>query len=1086
MTEHAAAREDRFTIPADWVDRSLVMARPGNGVRYRFQPDPEAAAWFRKQVEEHRDALAGAWEGPATDADLAESALAYLDGEATPLGLSLVSAQLRHGRHRFVQYDQKDTVLYRKEVEAWAQIHGLAFAVAAFAEGLTHIEVWNADGIFPHGAPAAAHGAWSLWVRPEGPVPLLRTMIANAEPAECERIVAAVGARRGTPGQRLAAAFLLPDEHHWVDDACDDFKARAAGAIPLEGPWRFVGTPGHVKRLGEKKINIAYLNRGTVPELVVNLRADALPVLAATFKYKSLNAKARISLFDGIAAIPTDDAMAYLLDRIGEPQVNEALALAVSRFPLRAVRLTTPRIDGFSAAERSKLAGVLRPVIDPALLNLLEPLEREAITGLLADGALPEANADCLPLVLIAPPWHEVRKAAAPLKGLNPPSEVVLHWDPAEYERAMAIRPSFREWDEDAYWASIVGDVRNRSALELESVVFSELARGGAEVADAVVEKLARKPSYGAALVPVRSAKAAHRAADWLVRLKSGRVHAIAWLDRHGADAAPLLVPAALGGDKKTRPAAEAALRWTGRVAGDESVLKAVAAHYDTEVVARVADLLDTGPDVPLGPDPRPGAWADARLLPPVKVKDGSAVLPHEGAVNLISILSLWSPRLPYPGVEPVREYCEAESLERFSIALFELWLSAGAPPADTWAVDQLGCFGTDATVALLDGHVDDWAGHNQVERARLGLEVLAAIGTDAAFEVMYRFANLGKFPTTTELARVQADRLAAARGTDAETLADRLIPDLGITDPAVLSFDYGPRRFHLAFDERLNPRLTDPAGRERKALPSPGVRDDKAAANASRQRYKRLLEDLERLVRHQEVRLEESMMNRRTRTAPDFHRMAAHPVMSTLARRLVWAADDGRAVRGFRIAEDGSLSDADERHFDLPEDARVLVAHPALIPAEVAAWIEMLNDYAILQPFAQMTRPALALTEDELATGRLHRFEGRTARLGALADAVPIVREIRTPDDHEYVHTLRRKVPGGYLLVDVDPPVTDHSPDPDGVHRLVSVHFATTANRHPDYAEPLPGKAIDPVIAAELLGALTAATRPDPLESRA
>lgn len=1085
MTD-TTAREDRFTIPADWVDRSLVMARPGNGIRYRFEPDPETAAWFRKQIEEHHDALAAAWEGPATDPHLAESALAYLDGEATPLGLSLVSAQLRHSRVRFMNYDQKDTVHYRKEVEAWMQIHGLEFAVAAFAEGLKHVEVWHAEREFPHGAPAAANGKWSSWVRPEGPVPLLRTMIANADAAEYERIVTAVGARRDTPGRRLAAAFLLPDEHQWVDEACDDFKTAAAGVVPLEGPWRFVGTLDHVKRLGEKKINMAYLNEGTVPELVVNLGAGALPILAATFKYKSLNTKVRAGLFDGIAAIPTDDAMAYLLDRISEPQVNQALALAVSRFPLRAARLTAPRIDGFSTAERSKLAGVLRPVIDSALLNLLEPAEREAITGLLVDGALPEANADCLPAVLTSPPWHEDRRAAAPWKGLKPPSEVVLNWDPAEYERAMAIRPSFREWDEDAYWAAVKGDVIHRSGLPLESDLFAELARSGAEVADAVVEKIARKPAYGAALVPVRSAKAAHRAADWLVRLKSGRVHAIAWLDRHGADAAPLLVPAALGGDKKTRPAAEAALRYTGRVAGDPSVLKTVAAHYDTDVVARVAALLETDPEVPLGPDPRPGSWADARLLPPVKVKDGSVVLPHEGVVNLIPILSLWSPRLPYPGVEPVREYCDAASLERFSIALFELWLSAGAPPADTWAVDQLGCFGTDTTVALLDGHINDWAGHNQVERARLGLEVLGAIGTDAAFEVMYRFANLGKFPTTTALARVQADRLAAARGTDAETLADRLIPDLGITEPAVLAFEYGSRRFHLAFDERLNPRLTDPAGRERKALPGPGVRDDKATANASRQRYKRLLEDLERLVRHQEIRLETAMMNRRARTVPDFHRMTAHPVMPMLARQLVWAADDGRTVRGFRIAEDGSLSDVDERPFDLPEDAQVLVAHPALIPTEVAAWIEILNDYAILQPFAQMTRPALALTDEEMTTGRLHRFEGRTARLGALGDAVPIVREFSTPDDHEYVHTLRREIPGGYLLVDVDPPVTDFSPDPDAAHRLVSVHFATTANRHPDYAEPLPGKAIDPVIAAELLGALTAATRPDPLESRA
>jgi hypothetical protein len=1074
MTEYDAAREDEFTIPADWIDQALVTARPGNGVRYPFEPDPETAAWFRKLVEEHRDAMAAAWDDAAADPAFAESALDHLNGEATPLGLSLVSSQLRHSRAVYVDYHQRDTLHYRKEVEAWTQLHGLAFAVAAFTEGLTYVTVWPSEGDFTVGAPAMSTGSWSAWMRPNGPVPLLRTMIANADAAEYERVVAAVGARRGTPGQRLAAAFLLPDEHAWVDDACDALQSGAAGGTRMEGPWRFVGSPDQVKRLGEKRISLTDLHDGTVPELVVHLGAAALPILIATFKYKSLAAPARARLFDGIAAIPTDEAMAYLLDRVGEPQVNEALAQAVSRFPLRAARLAAPRVRAYSTAERWKLAGVPRSIVDSALLGLLDPVAREAIEALLGGGALPELSADRLPSMLAAPPWRQVRRALPPMKGLKPPSEVVLRWEPAEFARAMAIWPAFQSWDEDAYWAEIVGDVRNRSGLELESDVFSQVARGGAAVADAVVEKIARKPAYGAALVPVRSAKAAHRAADWLVRLKSGRVHAIDWLDRHGAGAAPLLVPAALGGDKKTRPAAEAALRYTGRVAGDQAVLKAVAAHYDPDVVARVGELLATDPAVPLGADPKPGDWADARLLPPVVLKDGSARLPHEGVVNLIAALSLWSPRLPYPGVEPVRDLCDAESLERFSIALFELWLSAGAPSDDTWAVDQLGCFGTDATAALLGGLVNEWAGHSHVERARLGLVVLAEIGTETAFEAIYRFGSLDKFPTTTEFARGLADRLAADHGTDAETLADRLIPDLGITDPGVLAFEYGHRRFHVAFDERLNPRLTDPAGRERKSLPSPGVRDDKATTEASRKRYKRLLEDLERLISREAARLEKAMMDSRARTVADFRRFAAHPVMSTLARRVVWAADEGGSVKGFRIAEDGSLSDVAERRFELPEDARVLVAHPALIPAEVVAWTQILNDYAVLQPFPQLNRSAPALTEEELATGRLRRFEGRTARLGPLAEVVPITREMRSPDDHTSVYSLRREVPGGHLLVDVDPPVTDYLPDPNGLCRLVSVHFTTTTNRHPDYAQPLPGKAIDPVTAAELLGALT------------
>jgi hypothetical protein len=95
MTEYDAAREDEFTIPAEWIDQALVTARPGNGVRYPFEPDPETAAWFSKLVEEHRDAMAAAWDQPSADPAFAESALDYLNGEATPLGLSLVSSQLR-------------------------------------------------------------------------------------------------------------------------------------------------------------------------------------------------------------------------------------------------------------------------------------------------------------------------------------------------------------------------------------------------------------------------------------------------------------------------------------------------------------------------------------------------------------------------------------------------------------------------------------------------------------------------------------------------------------------------------------------------------------------------------------------------------------------------------------------------------------------------------------------------------------------------------------------------------------------------------------------------------------------------------
>ena len=62
-------------------------------------------------------------------------------------------------------------------------------------------------------------------------------------------------------------------------------------------------------------------------------------------------------------------------------------------------------------------------------------------------------------------------------------------------------------------------------------------------------------------LLPVVDVESARLMADWLVRLKTGRRPAEAWLERYGADAALLLVPDAVGNPGSARAAAEGVLR---------------------------------------------------------------------------------------------------------------------------------------------------------------------------------------------------------------------------------------------------------------------------------------------------------------------------------------------------------------------------------------------------------------------------------------------------------------------------------------------------------------------------------------------
>ena len=67
-----------------------------------------------------------------------------------------------------------------------------------------------------------------------------------------------------------------------------------------------------------------------------------------------------------------------------------------------------------------------------------------------------------------------------------------------------------------------------------------------------------------------------------------------------------------------------------------------------------------------------------------------------------------------------------------------------------------------------------------------------------------------------------------------------------------------------------------------------------------------------------------------------------------------------------------------------LPEGALIRLAHPVALGERLADWAEILADYEVLQPFAQLARPIMAFTERELTTGRLARFEGATSRSAA------------------------------------------------------------------------------------------------------
>jgi hypothetical protein len=89
------------------------------------------------------------------------------------------------------------------------------------------------------------------------------------------------------------------------------------------------------------------------------------------------------------------------------------------------------------------------------------------------------------------------------------------------------------------------------------------------------------------------------------------------------------------------------------------------------------------------------------------------------------------------------------------------------------------------------------------------------------------------------------------------------------------------------------------------------------------------------------------------------------HPLVGTIARRLIWMAD-GTPIA---LARD-QFFDASGTHVELPESTTIAIWHPIGRPLdEIVAWRRRIEELEITQPFKQAHREVYILTDAELRT---------------------------------------------------------------------------------------------------------------------
>lgn len=94
---------------------------------------------------------------------------------------------------------------------------------------------------------------------------------------------------------------------------------------------------------------------------------------------------------------------------------------------------------------------------------------------------------------------------------------------------------------------------------------------------------------------------------------------------------------------------------------------------------------------------------------------------------------------------------------------LFTAWQTAGAPSKESWAFTALGVLGNDDTARKLTPLIRAWPGESQHKRATVGLDILAAIGSDIALMQLNGIAQKLKFKALQERAKEKLPTLPRA-----------------------------------------------------------------------------------------------------------------------------------------------------------------------------------------------------------------------------------------------------------------------------------------------------------------------------------
>ena len=239
------------------------------------------------------------------------------------------------------------------------------------------------------------------------------------------------------------------------------------------------------------------------------------------------------------------------------------------------------------------------------------------------------------------------------------------------------------------------------------------------------------------------------------------------------------------------------------------------------------------------------------------------------------------------------------------------------------------------------------------------------------------RLAERVKYDTARRLIEKALTRAAERAGVSREELEEVSVPDCGLGSDGALTERFGDYSVRIAIADTTSAAMewSDARGARLKSVPA-------YVKEHHRQEWTQLQRsavDMEKLLVAHRARIERLILTQRavsTETLTTCY--LNHPLLSDMARRLIWAVDSQPC-----IWHQGRMIDDAERPIDLGAQKAARLWHPISSSIEtVLHWRCWLEDHGIRQPFKQAHREVYLITDAERQTGTYsNRFAAHVLR---------------------------------------------------------------------------------------------------------